>query len=454
MEVWLQNEGFHQYLIINTEQVHIDGFEMNMLMHYEGCKLLPLEQQCKNGSVNISYEISGAASIQQVFQGKEMDGKILQKLFASLWDCYEEIEAYLLPIEGVLLQPERIYYQPGKEQFRFCFIPEHNKEFYQEFLALVEFCMKRTRHQDSDAVLFIYGLYRLLQEGNTEQEELGKYITERRIEASAKKSRNSEVEKPLFNQNRERKENQLEVDAEIMNVVHGKEPEEIIKESVNAFEKQCGIYNNGNIAVYFYGGLSILSLLFGFLFGIRFFFLGHRDTDIKISIIMIILLVVFTYSMLKSKKADAVQDGGIEMKVPEKDNAIQIIAPSMLQEDTESKDISIEETSILTNDLDLEMVLWELESMQLHMPAIPLDRLPGIIGRKPEEVDYVVPGNGVSRRHVMLFQSGEELYAEDLASTNGTYINGIRLKAGEPKRLKAGDQLFIGPNQYLLRRKH
>lgn len=452
MEAWLQNEGFHQYLILNTEHTDIDSFEMNMLMRYEGKGLLPLEFQCKNGNVNISYEISGAASIQQVFQGKEMDGETLYALFISLLKCYEELEAYLLPIEGMLLQPEWIYYQAAKRQIRFCYLPECDEEFYPGFLSLVEFCMKRTRHQDSEAVLFIYGLYRLLQEGNAEWEELKGYIMRFTKETSdIEEGTPDKEEKQAVSQKQEKMSGDLE--AKTSHESGAGMEKKMLGEKVSCKLKLFSEQNLG-MEGYIYGGLTLSAFFLGLFFGIRFLFLGHRETDIKLVIIMVILLTVFFYAMRKSKRAGSEQKAIPEIRKEENDNSVLIADGDMLQEKAVPESVVLDETSVLIPTMDIKTALWELESMQMQISGISLNNLPAVIGRKPEEVDYVVPDEGVSRRHVMLFQSGEELYAEDLASTNGTRINGIRLKAGEPVKVSDGDCFSIGPNQYQVKRKH
>lgn len=451
MEAWLQNEGFHQYLILNIQDAGMDSFEVNMLMRYEGSRLLPLEFQCKNGTVNVSYEVSGAASIQQVFQGKEMDGEILQLLFTSLWECYEELETYLLPIEDVLLQPDRIYYQPGKRQIRFCCLPKSGEAFYPDFLSLVEFCMKRTKHQDSEAVLFIYGLYRLLQEGNAEWEELKGYIMRFTKETSDQGTGTRTKENP-YAAHQAQKGTLCDLEDERVYESEVKREKQIMEE-----ELPCNIklpFKQGfEMAGYIYGGLALAAFFLGLFFGIRFVFLSHRETDIKL-IIMVILVITFLYGMMRNRKTSSGQKGILEIREEETIDSIPVIARDMLQEKDVPEDIVLEETSILTAAMETRTVLWELESMQMQMSSIALYNLPAVLGRKPEEVDYVVPDEGVSRRHVMLFQSGEDLYAEDLASTNGTCINGIRLKAGEPIKVRDGDRLSVGPNQYQVKRKH
>lgn len=74
-----------------------------------------------------------------------------------------------------------------------------------------------------------------------------------------------------------------------------------------------------------------------------------------------------------------------------------------------------------------------------------------IIGRSDDDftpdidlAPYDALNEGVSRRHARLTASSDYLLLTDLDSTNGTAINGHRLRAGEPYRLDHGDEVTIG----------
>lgn len=76
-----------------------------------------------------------------------------------------------------------------------------------------------------------------------------------------------------------------------------------------------------------------------------------------------------------------------------------------------------------------------------------------LIGRKDNQrgiypdVDLGLDGGydaGVSRRHALIVSSGKGYMLEDLASANGTFINGRRLSAQTPTPIKNGDELKFG----------
>jgi pSer/pThr/pTyr-binding forkhead associated (FHA) protein len=48
--------------------------------------------------------------------------------------------------------------------------------------------------------------------------------------------------------------------------------------------------------------------------------------------------------------------------------------------------------------------------------------------------------------HARIFPRGQFMYIEDMGSTNGTYLNGRRLRSAE--RLKVGDTVRIGETEY------
>jgi serine phosphatase RsbU (regulator of sigma subunit) len=72
---------------------------------------------------------------------------------------------------------------------------------------------------------------------------------------------------------------------------------------------------------------------------------------------------------------------------------------------------------------------------------IPLHSLPVVIGRNPP-ADLVLDGTTVSRRHCRLELKNGQLRLSDLASTNGTFVNGVRLT--EATALEDGATIGVG----------
>jgi hypothetical protein len=63
-----------------------------------------------------------------------------------------------------------------------------------------------------------------------------------------------------------------------------------------------------------------------------------------------------------------------------------------------------------------------------------------LVGRS-SELDMVLVEDMVSRKHARISMQGDQIWIEDLGSTNGTFVNGEKIKR---TRLKEGDRVLIG----------
>jgi pSer/pThr/pTyr-binding forkhead associated (FHA) protein len=101
-------------------------------------------------------------------------------------------------------------------------------------------------------------------------------------------------------------------------------------------------------------------------------------------------------------------------------------------------------------DLDTWASLHLLESGQI----LPLsDRTEFTLGRISDaqpirpDIDltpYQAYASGVSRLHAVLKREGAQVSVKDLGSSNGTYLNGKRLKPNVDQTLQHGDLLSLG----------
>ncbi|MCX7944316.1 MAG: DUF4388 domain-containing protein [Deltaproteobacteria bacterium] len=69
-----------------------------------------------------------------------------------------------------------------------------------------------------------------------------------------------------------------------------------------------------------------------------------------------------------------------------------------------------------------------------------------IIGRK-SDIDIVIVEDMVSRMHAKIILNNGQVYIQDLGSTNGTFVNGERIKR---VRLKEGDRILVGTSLFRL----
>ena len=95
--------------------------------------------------------------------------------------------------------------------------------------------------------------------------------------------------------------------------------------------------------------------------------------------------------------------------------------------------------------------MWLLRTQQDASSPFSFRIPPGkikTIGRAPN-ADFIVDAMLVSRLHCRLSAGAAELQVEDLASTNGTYVNGERV---DRAALKTGDKLGVGEVEFVVSR--
>jgi len=66
------------------------------------------------------------------------------------------------------------------------------------------------------------------------------------------------------------------------------------------------------------------------------------------------------------------------------------------------------------------------------------------IGKNRAQSDYVIDGNNaISRKHCTIYKTDSGFYIIDENSSNGTFVNGIKVNAGQKVKIKKGDMISL-----------
>ncbi|SCY47211.1 trypsin-like peptidase domain-containing protein [Butyrivibrio sp. INlla14] len=75
------------------------------------------------------------------------------------------------------------------------------------------------------------------------------------------------------------------------------------------------------------------------------------------------------------------------------------------------------------------------------------------IGKDSMNIDFRITDNSaISRRHALIKKINGEVVIEDNSSTNGTFVNGIRLAKGQIRGLKNGDSIKLANEEFVYRK--
>jgi FHA domain len=81
-----------------------------------------------------------------------------------------------------------------------------------------------------------------------------------------------------------------------------------------------------------------------------------------------------------------------------------------------------------------------------HEPGRTFDVGDGAMFGRADGADIHVEDQFASSSHARIYDHGGAMYLEDMGSTNGTYLNGRKVKSAEP--LGTGDTIRIGDSEY------
>ncbi len=83
---------------------------------------------------------------------------------------------------------------------------------------------------------------------------------------------------------------------------------------------------------------------------------------------------------------------------------------------------------------------------------IPINRAEFTIGKEKSRVNYCITGDSsISRSHAKISVNGGEYVITDMRSTNGTFVNGVKVESGHPTVLKNGDKVVLSEEEFEFR---
>lgn len=103
------------------------------------------------------------------------------------------------------------------------------------------------------------------------------------------------------------------------------------------------------------------------------------------------------------------------------------------------------DTTILNNQNSVRAVLYRKSNFE----NVKINKSDFYIGKERKKVDYCISNNNsISRNHAEIIMRNGVFYIIDQKSTNGTYVNGIRLNPMQETELKNGDTIQLSDEEF------
>ena len=457
MQIDYKRDLNHTYVILQEEkEPDTASYQIRMLL----TNAIPGLLDCKIGKMDdktlFYYEVTSRQSLQSVFEQRSIGAEVLRKLFEQLLDLLEELGQYLLVPDGLVLQPELVFADANLENFSFCYLPGkqgHTGCFQKQIRELMEYLLPKLDHQEQDAVVLGYGLYREISAEifSVETIQALLYQTGKEKKETTEqegKERSREENPPVQMEEMCWEEREAEAAAENFFV----EAEE---------EKDEGSWKNiveAVICIGFLGG--VLALRWTQAETIWYLVLGGAA-----AVVGIVSLALELFSEYQNRKGLKQKDGtwnpqsDTEQQGWRRDSSVEKEKTWEKNEEQENRKMhSLMElegqeedlfgkTELLTSPED-EGRAYLIPIDPIDLPLIPIERGSTLIGKLSAAADVILPYRTVSRLHAKLVSTEEGDYLLDLNSRNGTTVNGVPLMGETKRKLEDGDDISFAGKKY------
>lgn len=185
----------HNYLILYGEdEINTDAYQVRMLVGNVIPSVLKCRIQGMDGRFLIYFDITSKQALNILYEERKMKIEDLNLIFGGFVQVMEDAAEYLINPGQFLLSPEYIYADVEKKKIYFCMLPGYEKDIKNQFQLLAEYILPKINHEDSQAILLGYGVYKRTMEDCFHLE----HIKEELYKVQGQKDREKEAEKDIW----------------------------------------------------------------------------------------------------------------------------------------------------------------------------------------------------------------------------------------------------------------
>lgn len=445
----------HNYLILYGEdEINTDSYQVRMLVGNVIPSLLKCRIQGMDGRFLVYFDITSKQALSVLYEEKKMGVEDLRLIFGGFVKAMEDAAEYLMNPGQFIISPEYIYTDIEKQEIYFCMMPGYEKDIKEQFQFLTEYILPKIDHQDQDAVILGYGVYKRAMEDSFHLEHIKEelYKTQGQQGTTTNKPEQMETESE---QRQESEDFNPEEEGFWEN-------EEINQEFVRDGEKSKRLSLPQKTGVIVLTAILLCGIAAITLMG----YLPYLETGTILGIIIVLVacVMLFVYVLKIKKKPGALRQGreeerdkpkGITGKVPT-DQTDQ--SQNTIKSVVKSTNKPVVKSSQLHADYGETVVL---SAGAVSGPASLVSKEPGklatiyinedltVIGKLETACDAVISLPTVSRIHAKIRKKEDAYYLTDMNSRNGTAVNGRLLLPDEEYQLEPEDEVDFAQARYI-----
>ena len=430
-------DGGRNYL--KSEPVGEVDYIVGMFAHNDIPAFVPVSFKSLNLENYFCYNMNGLIPINQSFEMNKLTADRIEAFLRSIIKAAKSMEEFLLPFDRLITDEAYIYESLGKkDEFHWIYGIESGS---CTFTRLFERLLDRVDYKDDSAVKMIYSLYQAAKESEGMQ-GVSTGGSLQRIREKAEEIL-SAPHMSLDMRAREiiRAENERNSIKKLKGIETGTGDKACSKEIEGAdsmarrYRAEAESKKSRSQRVDIEDAPKAKISLF-----------KQRQNEEKSDKTMFV--------KSKLKKVWDYLNADIGSK-PEKLVDVQAVGENELsynvrevrQPKIEAEGDVSEATTLLTGAM-IRNGIYCLKPEDTNEDNILLTEFPFFIGKSCDKTHHTIEDSTVSRFHARIDREEEELWLTDLNSTNGTFLNGIRLMPFGRMRVNKGDSIVISRKRY------
>ena len=440
----------HNYLILYGEKdINTDSYQVRMLVGNIIPSLLKCRIQGGDGKFMMYFDITSKQAVSTLYEEKKLGNEDLRLIFGGFVRVMEEAAEYLINPAQLVLKPQYIFADCEKKELFFCLMPGYDKDIKEQFQLLTEYILPKIDHEDSEAVILGYGVYRRTMENSFHLEHIKEELYRKQ---NNKEEIKTETEKDSREISVQETGEESLMQSSGMSENFWREEKTEKTDSHKLFGKKVAVF------------VLILLALAGVTMAISGGYLPHQDISVLLGIVLAgmggIMLAVLIIRKAKNVYKQPQRESREKPQLSEK--FVRPPVNEMLQEGSDDSIKTMMEKKSLHRERGEdfgETVV--LSAGVVSGPASLVSREPGelapiylqeeltVIGKLENACDAVIDLPTVSRIHAKIRKREEEYYLSDMNSRNGTIVNGRLLLPEEEYRLQEEDEVDFAQARYI-----
>lgn len=452
------------YLVV-TVQADLKDYKEEMLKNNHIPGILPASIHALDNHRQLWYDTTGNFSLKKLFSQNAPGTEEISKLLRQLEEAGRRVEEYLLEADDLVLDLDYIF-RSKEGDYSFLYLPDYRKDVGEQLQRLLEGLMEHMDYGNRQAVSLVYLLHARSRQKDGGIFSIRKLCDEIIFEESREAKASGQAEK----------EKQDCVPCPGARAMQNSGHRGIMEEKGGASARKGWMKRLGEKIKGFIGKMAEPqeededSSLFGET--------ELRETELQETVLRETVLeeaglreTVLREAVLEEAELweTGLEEAGLRKTGLREAGLREAELPETTQLAAGQQDTVLlagcSETVLLAGTSQDTMPLakglqpaalsagakpeYLLKPLEDGKEAIPIPSFPFQIGKEKKGGGHAFRDPVISRRHARIQQEQEDCYLVDLASLNGTFLNGERLRPNECRKIVPGDILGFADIFYI-----